>query len=151
MEEIIDQKIEDVDIPFQIKMIHDEISRQMTQHMKKLNITPSQAAILRQFTLAGQDRLPLKLLERQLHISQPTVAGLIRRLEEKEMIRLVTDPADRRSKLACITDKGRAMEEDAKENMLETRTRLLSGMTETEQQILHSLLAKAYTSVRRSK
>ncbi|WP_201330253.1 MarR family winged helix-turn-helix transcriptional regulator, partial [Lactobacillus nasalidis] len=102
-------------------------------------------------TLAGQDRLPLKLLERQLHISQPTVAGLIRRLEEKEMIRLVTDPADRRSKLACITDKGRAMEEDAKENMLETRTRLLSGMTETEQQILHSLLAKAYTSVRRSK
>ncbi|WP_201346743.1 hypothetical protein, partial [Lactobacillus nasalidis] len=78
MEEIIDQKIEDVDIPFQIKMIHDEISRQMTQHMKKLNITPSQAAILRQFTLAGQDRLPLKLLERQLHISQPTVAGLIR-------------------------------------------------------------------------
>ncbi|MGM9905217.1 MarR family winged helix-turn-helix transcriptional regulator [Lactobacillus sp.] len=151
MKEFGQPKIEDADIPFQIKMIHDEISRQMTQHMKKLDVTPSQAAILRQFSLAGKRQLPLKLLEKQLHIAQSTVAGLVKRLEEKGMIQLVEDPQDRRSKQARITDKGLEVEGKAKQNMIETRDRLLSGMTETEQGILHSLLVQAYKSIYQAK
>lgn len=151
MKEFGQPKIEDADIPFQIKMIHDEISRQMTQHMKKLDVTPSQAAILRQFSLAGKRQLPLKLLEKQLHIAQSTVAGLVKRLEEKGMIQLLEDPQDRRSKQARITDKGLEVEGKAKQNMIETRDRLLSGMTETEQGILHSLLVQAYKSIYQAK
>ena len=58
------------------------------------------------------------------------------------MLEGFTDPADRRSKRVRMAEAGIACCEEADQNMKLAEENLLSGLTETERVIFHSLLQK---------
>lgn len=46
-------------------------------------------------------------------VAQPTMSSTVKRLLDKECIALIPDTDDRRIRRVCVTEKGRAMREDA--------------------------------------
>src|SRR5436853_72720 len=72
-------------------------------------LTSPQLATLREI-LAGKNVSPVTLAA-ALHISQPTVTGILGRLERRGLIRREPSLTDRRSVLAIATDEGRELAE----------------------------------------
>ena len=87
-------------------------------------------------------QMPLKELERKLHVAQSTAAGIITRLEQKKFVESFGDAADRRIKMVGITQQGVQCCLSAEQNMNQEETLLLSGLTNTEKLIFISLLQK---------
>ena len=74
-------------------------------------LTSPQLATLREI-LAGKNISPTALAT-ALHLSQPTITGILIRLERRGLIRRERSSADRRSTVATVTDQGRKLAEDA--------------------------------------
>jgi DNA-binding MarR family transcriptional regulator len=70
-------------------------------------LTSPQLATLREI-LAGKNVSPVTLAA-ALHLSQPTVTGILGRLEQRGLIQREPSLTDRRSILAVATDKGREL------------------------------------------
>jgi DNA-binding MarR family transcriptional regulator len=70
-------------------------------------LTSPQLATLREI-LAGKNVSPVALAT-ALHLSQPTVTGILGRLEQRGMIRRERSSTDHRSVLALVTEQGREL------------------------------------------
>jgi DNA-binding MarR family transcriptional regulator len=86
----------------------DVWSRQLLQGY---GLTSPQLATLREI-LAGKNVSPVALAT-ALHLSQPTITGILGRLEKRGLIRRERSATDRRSVLAVATDQGRAVAANA--------------------------------------
>lgn len=83
-----------------------------------------------------------------LHLSQSTVAGIISRLEAKELIRRESHPEDSRINLLIPTEKGLELDDILRESAGETEMILLNGMSEQEMTELNRLLMVALDNIR---
>ena len=69
------------------------------------------------------------------------------RLEQKNFVESFGDSKDKRIKIVRITKKGEQFFQEADEHRKQTEEQLLSELTETEQEILLSLLKKVRDSL----
>lgn len=95
------------DIGFYIKKINDAFEKRLNRDLKPLGITSSQMSFL--LILAKQTAMPMKELQNQLQVSQPTIAGITARLLGKELIGVTVDPNDHRNKIVHLTPAGRQL------------------------------------------
>ena len=86
----------------------DVWSRQLWQDY---GLTSPQLGVLREI-LAGQNVSPGALAS-ALHLSQPTVTGILGRLEQRGLVRRERSTTDRRSILVVASDEGRQLAERA--------------------------------------
>lgn len=82
-----------------------------------------------------------------LQLSQSTVAGIIQRLEDKELITRSSDPQDARKSIISPTQKGLVLEGRLKESAVNTESILLRGMTAAEQSEFNRLLQIALDNI----
>lgn len=82
-----------------------------------------------------------------LQLSQSTVAGVVRRLEEKGLITRAAAQDDARVSILRPTAKGLELEQRLKQSAVETEEILLRGMTAEEQAQLRHLLQKALANI----
>jgi len=125
-----------------IKRIHDAVERKVNNLLRAQDMTMAQAGVLLELQQAPEKQMPLKELERILHVAQPTVAGIVVRLEQKGFVESFVDSADRRVKIARITPKGEAYCLQADKNIEEIEKKLLSPLTEAEQAVFLDMLEK---------
>lgn len=59
--------------------------------------------------------MTFKEIEKDLHVAQSTTAGLLGRLQEKNLIHCCDDSKDKRIKVACLTQKVKAIVHRQKE------------------------------------
>jgi DNA-binding MarR family transcriptional regulator len=97
---------------------------------------------------APAQTLSLKALEEHFSAAQSTVAGLVSRLEKKGLIEAVTDPADRRVKLARLTDEGQRLHAQSRQCVLDSEERLTANLSPEEREIFLSCLKKVYEAVK---
>lgn len=86
----------------------DQYSREL---LRDFGLTAPQLATLRAI-LAGEHASPVALAE-VLHVSQPTVTGILNRLEQQGLVERQKSEVDRRSNIAVVTEKGRELAEKA--------------------------------------
>ena len=82
-----------------------------------------------------------------LQLSQSTVAGIIKRLCEKGLIKKVQDTSDSRRMFLELTESGTALEKNLQTLAGETEQTLLKGMTETEREKFIFLLSMAHKNI----
>ena len=130
-----------------IRQIHCALHKDANNTLREFDLTSVQLYLL--FILQKQrgGRLPLKDLEREMGIAQSTTAGLVKRMEEKGLVACAADPADRRVKTVCVTEKGLRLCEDAKAKLDDTEQLLLRCLSEEERTVLLTLLKKVRASV----
>lgn len=131
-----------------IKQINSTLEKNANNTLRKQGLTFAQVSALLAIRDFPERSVPLKELEKLLHVAQSTTAGIINRLEQKGLVTGVGDSRDKRIKLVRITPLGEKFCQDAEQNMEEAEEGLLSGLTETEQSIFNSLLQKVCATLK---
>lgn len=107
--------------------------------MRGSGLTPPQFAVLR--SLGLQDGQPLKDLAEASRCTRATMTRLVDGLERRELARRRSNPADRRSLLVVLTERGHALLADAP-GLVETYAHCCAGLSESEYRRLSGLLRK---------
>ena len=89
-----------------IKQIHDCLEKDTNNTLRAQDLTMAQVGALIELRSAEEKQMPLKELERRLHVAQSTAAGIVVRLEQKGFLESFGSSDDRRIKMVRITPKG---------------------------------------------
>ena len=106
-----------------------------------VGLSLAKLAALDRLTAAGES-LPLGQLAERLACVKSNVTQLVDRLEADGLVSRTADPNDRRSRLAVLTDAGRAAYAKGSEIQQQTERELFGALTANESDTLHQLLAK---------
>lgn len=122
-----------------------KLKNQKTQFME---LTSTQSEAIR-YILKHYDEKELTAadLMENLQLSQSTVAGIIKRLEGKDLIFRSTAADDNRKSIISPTPKGIKLEEALKHTAAEIEELLLQGMDTAEQAEFNRLLQKALDNI----
>ena len=95
-----------VDIGFRIKKINDLLCKRADKTMQEMGVTFSQHHVLVYLVHQKNHTSTMKELEHDFMVSQATMAGIVKRMEEKNYIRSYYSENDRRIKFVCLTKNG---------------------------------------------
>lgn len=129
-------------VSFKFKLIHESFVAIFNRQLKDDDMTFSQLMVVTYLEENTEKRVTQKDISEALHIKHPTTIGLIKRLEEKEMIKVVVDPDNRKYRNITLTKKGADYIAMSKERRKNTDSYLVNGMTEDEVKKLRELLDK---------
>ncbi|HPF64884.1 MarR family transcriptional regulator [Lentimicrobium sp.] len=87
------------------------ITREYQPYLEKLGITYPQYLVL--MILWENDRLPVTDIARKLILNTNTITPLLKRMEQTGLIARKRSPEDERKVMIELTDKGRAMQDEA--------------------------------------
>ena len=112
--------------------LHDRI--------RPLGLAPAQFMTL--LELWEEDGLTQKDLVRRLDIEQATMANTLKRMERDGLILRQENPTDRRAQLIRLTDKARALQDDATAAANEVNGIALSDLSEEERREFIRMMAR---------
>jgi DNA-binding MarR family transcriptional regulator len=125
-----------------IKTLDTLLAKDANNRLRAEGLTLSQVNLLVAVDEAGGS-CTLKELERTMMLSQPTVVGIVQRLEKKGLLSSRPDDEDMRAKRVSFTEAGSRCCVKAHENMQGAEEKILSGMTSDEREEFLRLLAKS--------
>ena len=133
-------------IEFLLRAVNRRAEKLANQELAKFDLTSTQFRTL--MYLSHQPPLTVRQCDLEVFFSKsnPAVTGILNNMEQKGLIRRVCNPADGRSKVLEITEKGWALlpELDAYRGWMDKL--LTENMTEEERAILIVLLKKMRNS-----
>jgi DNA-binding MarR family transcriptional regulator len=109
--------------------------------LSEIGLSLAKLAALHRLSEAGES-LPLGQLAERLSCVKSNVTQLVDRLEADGLVSRASDPNDRRSRLAVLTDAGREAYQKGMRIQLDTEEVLFGALTPDESATLHTLLAK---------
>ena len=127
-----------------IKMISDNLEKRINNELKKYDITFSQIRVLFLIYYSKDKIYTLKEIENAFHVSQQTIAGIVKRLEEKNLIYGFMDEEDKRIKRINITKEGDELVGNIQREFVETKKNISKCLDEEEGKVLINLLQKLY-------
>jgi len=143
-----------------IKKIEILLTAKSNRYLQKFNVTWSQAQILKYLAMhvaATNTKIgePTDVFQKDLEeffgLSNPTVTGLLNRLEAKELVKRDTFAQDRRWKRLILTEKGYDVQEKSFEGFLKMEEELLSVFPRSEKDIFIKCLHNLYESLAKEK
>ena len=133
-------------IEFLLRAVNRRAEKLANQELAKFDLTSTQFRTLTY--LSRQPPLTVRQCDLEVFFSKsnPAVTGILTNMEQKDLIRRVCNPADGRSKVLEITEKGLALlpQLDAYRGWMDKL--LTENMTEEEIAILIVLLKKMRNS-----
>ncbi|WP_029233204.1 MarR family winged helix-turn-helix transcriptional regulator [Butyrivibrio sp. VCB2006] len=127
-------------ISFKFKLIHEAFANMFNRQLREDDMTFSQLMVVSLLWERRDEKVTQKDISEALHIKHPTTIGLLKRLEEKEMVKVVVDPDNRRYRNIALTEKGEKFIQMNRERRIHNDENLVDGMTEEEIKTLRSLL-----------
>lgn len=134
-------------IGFLFKQINTIYEKEFNNRLKKIGITASQCAVLDYLFNSSEEEITQKDIEKALNLKNPTVTGLLKRLDEKGFVLVVPSNKDKRCKNVFLTEKAydiqRRMELDRKK----IDKMLTLGMNKKEVAALEKMLKRVLYNV----
>lgn len=136
------------DIGFLLKVIQEYAERHANQIFKPVDLTSSQVRVLRFLRGRGEEPTSQKDIEEYLHVSHPTVVGIVQRLEHKGFVRTEFDGPDKRQKFVYRTEREEELFRRMRSQQNEMEHLLTRNMTEEQIEELRELLKIVYENVK---
>lgn len=130
-----------------IKRIHCALLAEASSHFTDIDLTPQQAHVLIFLRKSDQETARMKDLEHNFHCAQSTMAGIIARLEKKELIQSFVLSDDHRVKCVRLTDDGRSLCDRSHASIEAAESKILEQLTPSEREQAYALLQKMYAAV----
>ncbi len=124
------------------KQIHDRLEKQSNNALRAKDLTMMQVSVLMALSEAAEEQMTMKELERYFGIAQSTVAGIVSRLEQKDLVEAFGDDEDRRIKVVHITRLGKLCSDEASIEMQRAEEKLLQGFSDEDKSNLNRLLTR---------
>ena len=122
-------------IGFIVKQINNIYEKELTKRLKVLGITSSQCAVLNYLFQSNQEHVTQREIEKNLQLKNPTVTGLLKRLDEKGFVLCVQSPTDKRCKNIYLTEKAFDIQKKMESERKRLDKRLTIGMTKKEVEV----------------
>lgn len=133
-----------------VKMIEHLAKRIGNAHLNTIGLTQSQADIIVFFARESDKKIHQRDIERALNYSNPTITGLLNRLEQKGLITRTVDVNDLRMRLISLTNAALSIVEEIYRSIQETEKKLLAGFSKQEVELLAPLMARIAKNALRS-
>ena len=130
-----------------IKQINNVYEKELNRMMKSLGITSSQCAVLDYLFHSNEEESTQRDIERHLSLKNPTVTGLLQRLEEKGFIFSVPGNSDKRCKNIYLTEKAYDIRKKMEINRKKSDKMLTLGMTKREVEAFEKTLEKVLYNI----
>lgn len=124
-----------------VELIGDVVARFYSDYedaAAEYTLTGAQARLL---NLLSLEPLPMRKLAHKLKCEPSNVTGIVDRLEGRGLVERRPDPADRRVKVAAVTDEGQRVARDLREGLRFAREPL-AGLSHQERESLRDLLRR---------
>ena len=129
-------------IGFLVKQVNNVYEKELTGKLKGLGITSSQCAVLDYLFHTSKDVVSQRDVEKNLSLKNPTVTGILKRLDEKGYILCVPNTEDRRKKNIYLTEKASDIRRRMESDRRKLDRELTRGMTKREVESLRKNLEK---------
>ncbi len=134
-------------ISFKFRLIHESFACMVNRHLKEEDMTFSQMILMFYLWENREKKITQKDISDAMHIKHPTAIGLLKRLEEKEMLKVVVDPDNRKYRNIALTEKGLTFVENDRKRKRHTDEYMVKGLSEAEIADLRNLLDKVYDNL----
>ncbi len=132
-----------------LKIVSNYMEKDMNNCLSDYNITRSQMGILIYIQVAECKNIEANQvdIEKEFNLKNPTVTGLINRLEEKGYIKRVRSDKDKRYNKLELTESGREILNKGKRKAQENEEKLLKILTDDEIKELKRILTKIVNNI----
>ena len=129
-----------------LKQIHDIMEKNANNVLREQELTISQSGVLVLLDEKEGKTASFKELEKEFGVSQPTMAGILNRLVQKDLVEVLTDSEDKRIRKAHLTQKGADKCKEGYKHMNSAEEQLLKSLTRDEKKEFNRLLLKVRKS-----
>ena len=129
-----------------LKQIHDIMEKNANNILREQELTISQSGVLVLLDEKEGKTASFKELEKDFGVSQPTMAGILNRLVQKDLVEVLTDSEDKRIRKAHLTQKGADKCKEGYKHMNSAEEQLLKSLTNNEKKEFNRLLLKVRKS-----
>ena len=128
-------------------MLYNNLANQFNKHMDEIGLTGSQSYIIG-YLLHNEGReINQKDIELALKLMNPTVTGILNRLEKKGFVVRKKSEVDKRYKIVELTEKGKLLSGKMIEKAVAANAALLRGVPESELDAFEKTLQKIMNNV----
>ena len=120
-------------------LVFDKISNQL---LTPYDLTGSQFKILMVLMHAPEGSVRQIDIENKFAMTNPTVTGLVHKLEAKDLVKRMPHPEDKRSKVLALTDRAMAMKEELLALADDLERQMTQNLNHDECEQLAALLLK---------
>ena len=129
-------------IGFLVKQINNVFEKELNERLKDIGITSSQCAVLDYLFHTSKEEVSQRDVEKNLNLKNPTVTGILRRLDEKGYILCVPNAHDKRKKNIYLTEKAYDIQRRMEADRRKLDRELTRGLTKRELEALRKNLEK---------
>ena len=129
-----------------LKQIHDIMEKNANNVLREQDLTISQSGVLVLLDEKEGKTASFKELEKDFGVSQPTMVGILNRLEQKDLVEVLNDTEDKRIRKAHLTQKGADKCKEGYKHMNSAEEQLLKSLTNNEKKEFNRLLLKVRKS-----
>ncbi|MDO4473599.1 MAG: MarR family transcriptional regulator [Eubacteriales bacterium] len=129
-------------IGFLFKQINNLYEKEINNQLKGIGITSSQCEVLDYLFHCDKEEVNQRDIEKALSLKNPTVTGILRRLDEKGYILIVPNGKDKRRKNVYLTEKAYDIQRRMEANRRKVDRNLTIGMSKREVEALQKMLGR---------
>lgn len=134
-------------IGLMVKGINNVYEKDFNNKLKTIGITASQSAVLNYLLQTNKEFVNQIDIERHLNLRNPTVTGLLKRLDENGFVLCVPNTTDKRRKNVHLTEKAYDVQKRMEADRKQMDKVLLRGMTKKEIDAFRKYLLKVLDNV----
>ena len=134
-------------IGFMFKQINNVYEKEFNNRLRTLGITASQCAVLDYLFDCDKEAVTQRDIEKGLNLRNPTVTGLLKRLDEKGYILSVPSNTDKRCKNIYLTEKAYDIQRHMEMQRRKLDKMLTIGMNKKEIEALEKMLNKVLYNI----
>lgn len=136
-----------VKIGILVKRINNTFEAEINNALKMYDLTKVQFDVLRYLDCNQDNRVTQRDIEKYFGISNPTVSGILDRLESKHLITRITSNEDARYKYIKQTDKAKLLHTKLRSHMDSKEKQLKANFSKEEEESLLYLLQKILNNI----
>ena len=134
-----------------VKRVYLFHSKRINEKLKEYDLTMSQLDVLIHVSIANERGKLIKQrdIEKKLNLTNPTVTGIIHRLELKGLIEKQENSEDKRIKYLFVTQKAKTINDEAKNMFEQCDAIALSDFQEEEKKELEQYLLRIIENLKK--
>ena len=137
----------DREIGFYLKKIFQTMDKSLNKELETIDLTSMQAHVLIYLYKNKNNIINQRDIERKFELNNPTVNGILNRLENKGFIRRVVSHIDARNKEISLTDKSVLLINDMKKSAKKMESKMTSGIQKEELDVFYKVIKKMFDNV----
>ena len=133
-------------IGFYFKKIFQIMEKNMNKKLEKIELTNSQANILI-YLYNNKETVNQRDIEKKFELTNPTVNGILNRLENKDFIIRTISLKDARNKEIHLTEKSILLINEMKKEARQLEKELIAGIPKEELNTFKEVLKKVFNNL----